>query len=80
MEITDSARKHGIADAAMLHAVNNSIVVREQEHVSGDVRLLIIGPDTTGGLLEIVAVTDEPARIIHADVLRPKFYALLPKG
>jgi hypothetical protein len=44
----------------------------------GEERLLVIGPDTTGRLLEIVAVPVEvPARIIHADVLREKFYAFL---
>lgn len=44
----------------------------------GEDRLLIIGPDRSGTLLELVAVpVDGPARIIHADRLRPKFYDYL---
>ncbi|MBU8834574.1 hypothetical protein [Mycolicibacterium goodii] len=76
MRITDSARKHGISDDAMLHAVANAIRVIEQEY-DGEIRQLVIGADQTARLLEIVVVTDEPARIIHADVLRPKFYDYL---
>lgn len=44
----------------------------------GEERLLVIGPDTTGAMLELVAVpADAPARIIHAEQLRPKFYDYL---
>ena len=49
-------------------------------HQEGDYdeRLLVIGPDTTGRLLEVVVVpAGDPRRIIHADVLRPKFYDYL---
>ena len=43
--------------------------------------MLIIGPDRQGRLLEIVVVPSlQPERIIHADVLRPKFYELLERG
>ncbi len=38
----------------------------------------MIGPDTAGNLLELVAVpADEPTRIVHADRLRPKFHDFL---
>lgn len=41
-------------------------------------RLLVIGADRQGRLLELVAVpADEPTRIIHADRLRPKFHEYL---
>jgi hypothetical protein len=41
-------------------------------------RLLVIGPDTSGRLLEVVVVpADDPQRVVHADVLRPKFYDYL---
>ncbi|MDV7192607.1 MULTISPECIES: hypothetical protein [Mycolicibacterium] len=76
MQIEPSARKHGISDDAMLHAVANAIRVIEQEY-HGEIRQLVIGADYTARLLEIVVVTDEPVRIIHADVLRPKFYDYL---
>lgn len=44
----------------------------------GQDRLLVIGADQHGRLLELVAVpAGEPTRIIHADRLRPKFYEYL---
>ncbi|GJJ23714.1 hypothetical protein [Mycolicibacterium mageritense] len=76
MQIEASARKHGISDAAMLHAVANALRVVPQEY-DGEERELIIGPDQSARLLEIVVCTDEPVRIIHADICRPKFYNYL---
>ena len=56
---------------------SNAIRFVEYEY-NGEDRLLIIGPDRHGRLLEIVAVPAvEPTRIIHADALRPKFYDCL---
>lgn len=44
----------------------------------GEDRLLVIGPDRQGRMLELVAVpTDQPTRVIHADRLRPKFHDYL---
>ena len=60
MYVRASARKHGIANADILHAVRNAL-----------------RPSRTGDLLEVVFVADEPARIIHADRLRAKFYEYL---
>ncbi len=77
MEIADSARKHGISDTSILHAWENAIKLAEFEY-DGEERLLVIGPDSSGNLLELVAVPfTEPTRIIHADRLRPKFYDAL---
>lgn len=77
MEIADSARKHGIGDRDIRHAVRHAIRYREMEY-DGELRMFLIGADTTGRLLEIVAVPmDEPQRVIHADIMRPKFYDYL---
>lgn len=77
MEVRQSARRHGIDDADILHAWNNAIRLVEYDY-QGEDRLLIIGPDQHGRLLEVVAVpAAEPVRIIHADALRPKFYDYL---
>jgi uncharacterized DUF497 family protein len=77
VEIRDSARKHGIADADMLHAIKNPIRYREQDY-DGEARIFIIGPDRTGRFLELVIVpADEPSRIIHADILQPNHYNYL---
>ncbi|QOM48302.1 hypothetical protein [Mycobacterium tuberculosis] len=76
MEVRASARKHGINDDAMLHAYRNALRYVELEY-HGEVQLLVIGPDQTGRLLELVIPADELPRIIHANVLRPKFYDYL---
>ena len=77
MEIRGSARKHGITDAEIEHAWHHAIRLVEYEY-NGQERLLVIGPDQHGRLLELVAVpADEPTRIIHADRRPPKFYDYL---
>lgn len=77
MEIRPSARKHGIDDAAIIHAWENALRYVEYEY-DGEERLLVIGPDLSGNLLELVAVpADEPTRIVHADQLRAKFHDFL---
>ena len=77
MEVTPSARKHEVEDADIQHAWRNAMRLVEYEYLGED-RLLVIGPDRHGRLLELVAVPAEaPVRIIHADRLRPKFYDYL---
>ena len=75
MEIRHSARKHGIDDADIEHAWTQATRLVEYD---GEGRLLVIGPDRHGRMLELVAVpAAQPTRIIHADRLRPKFYDYL---
>lgn len=77
VEVRDSARKHGIEDADIFHVLDNPIRYREQEY-NGELRVLVIGADRSGRLIELVLVpADEPQRIIHADVLRPGRYDYL---
>lgn len=77
MEFTAGARKHGIEDADILHAIRNPFRYIEQEY-DGELRMLILGADRTGRLLEVVVVpADDPQRVIHADRMRPKFYDYL---
>ena len=76
MEVRESAHKHGIADADILHAWRNQLRYVELDY-NGEPQLLVIGPSRTGALLELVVPTDELQRIIHADKLRPKFYKYL---
>jgi hypothetical protein len=73
VEVGDSARKHGIADADILHAWENALRIVPQEY-DYETRLLILGPARDGALLELVVVeADQPNRVIHADRMRPKF-------
>ena len=73
MEIRGSARKHGVSDADIAHAYEHAVRYFEFEY-DGEERLLVIGSDQAGNLLELVAVpTGQPTRIIHADLPRASF-------
>lgn len=74
MEIADSARKHGIPDEDMMHAIRQSIRWVSQD----DTRLLVIGPARDARLLEVVILDPygDPV-VIHADELRPMFHQFL---
>lgn len=53
------------------------MVASEQYH-DGENRMLILGPDRSGRMLEVVVVPwRHPELIIHADLMRPKFHDLL---
>lgn len=68
-----TARKHGVADLDIEHAVRNAIRVVSQ----GD-RDLYIGADRAGRLLEVVVLDDDGEPVaIHAMALRRTFYKLL---
>jgi hypothetical protein len=71
VEIHPSARRHGIADDEMLHAVEHSLLVDDLGEDPD--RWLVIGPDRAANLLEIVVlITAEGDEvIIHAMPLRP---------
>lgn len=71
VQIADSARKHGVLDEDILHALRNPLRV-----IAGPARNLIIAADRSGRLLEVVVLDDDPAEepvVIHAMSLRPKF-------
>jgi len=77
MEIADSARKHGIANADILHALRlplRTILQGDDPH-----RVLVIAADRNGRLLELVVLDPdtEHAVTIHAMPLRRKFYRFL---
>lgn len=73
-EITQSARRHGVPDLDILAAVSVPLRVVRQ---SGD-RVLVIGADSAGRLLEVVVLDpDDDPVAIHAMPLRPKFYRYL---
>ena len=79
MEILPSAHRHDIDDADIDHAVAHALVVEE---VGEDpLRFLVLGPDRTGNLLELVVI-DRPhgPAVIHAMPMRPQYIRLLPKG
>jgi hypothetical protein len=79
VEVLRSARRHGIDDVDIDHAVRNAKVV--EEVAEDPVRYLVIGPDRAGNLLELI-VLDRPQgpAVTHAMALRAKYRRLLPPG
>jgi hypothetical protein len=72
VRIGDPARKHGVADADIWHAVRNTM----RRVVLDDSLTMLIGPASDGALLEVGVLDidgDDPV-VIHAQPLRPKFY------
>lgn len=80
MEIHQSARRHGIADADVLHAIGRPVVVVDVEPDSDPPKVLVIGPDRTGNFLEVIVLelADERFLAIHAMPLRRSLHPLLP--
>lgn len=70
--IHDSARRHGVADADMLHAFRNPI----RTFLVAEDMTMLIGADRAGRLLEVGVVEsrDDPGLVIvHAMPAREKF-------
>jgi len=75
MRISAPARKHGVSDADIMHALANTL-----RHISLDEDFtMVLGPATNTALLEVgvlyMGTVDEA--VIHAMAMRPKYYRLL---
>jgi hypothetical protein len=75
VEIHDSARRHGVADEDIRHAVANAMVIEDQD----DDTRLYLGAGTAGALLEVLTIIrdDGTELAIHAMPMRPKYRRLL---
>ena len=75
MRIGEPARKHGVPDADIWHAVRNAVrrIALEEDLT------MLIGPASDGALLEIgvLDLEGDDAVVIHAMALRQKFYRFL---
>ena len=82
MEIHRSAYKHGIEADTILHALDHALTVIDLEPETDPPKVLAIGPDCAGNLLEIIwlELADDVNLVIHAMPLRPTFYDLLPQS
>lgn len=80
MEIHNTARKHGITDLDILHAVTHAIAVLDLEPDADPPKVLAFGPDPAANMLEIIRLelADDRDLVIHAMPLRPMFFSLLP--
>jgi hypothetical protein len=73
----ESARKHGVADQDILHAIEHALAIEDAGEDPD--RWLIIGPDAAANLLEVVLmITAEGHQVaIHAMPMRDKYARLL---
>ena len=79
MDIHRSALRHGLTEDDIAHAVDNSVAVADLEPDADPPKLLVIGPDLAGNLLEVVLLDlADDVLAIHAMALRATFYDLLP--
>jgi hypothetical protein len=78
VEIHSAARRHGIADADIDHAVEHAMTIEDQD----DDTRLYLGPARSAALLEIVTIVrDDGSEVaIHAMGTRAKYERLLPGG
>ena len=77
VEIHSSARKHGVADKDILHAIDHAQAI---EDIGEDPdRWLVLGPDRAANMLELVVLsTAEGTHLaIHAMPMRPVYQRLL---
>jgi hypothetical protein len=75
LKIHSSARKHGIADADIEHAVRHAMSIDDRQN---DTRLYL-GPARNANLLEVVTVfgSDGVQIAIHAMAVRSRYLRLL---
>ncbi len=75
VEIFEPARKHNVSGPDIQHVVDHALVVAEGD----DDKVLCLGPDRAGNLLEIVSVFREDGTeiVIHAMRMRRTYEPLL---
>lgn len=80
VEVHRSAKKHGVSGDDVLHAIEHELVSFELDPDADPPKVLVIGPDTAGNLLEVIVLVLAEGRMIaiHAMKLRRHFYELLP--
>jgi len=78
VEIHASARRHGIADEDIEHAMTHAMAIEDQD----DDTRLYLGPSRSADLLEVVTIVraDGSELAIHAMRMRATYQRLLPGG
>ena len=78
-EIHEAAYKHGVTTLDIYHACAQSIAKFEIDHESVETKILIVGPDSAGNLLEVIGleIDSKPLLIIHAMKLRKSMIRLI---
>jgi hypothetical protein len=75
-----SAFRHGIGEDAIRHARRRAVVIIDLEPEADPPKVLAIGPDRAGNLIEMVWLEMDGGEelMIHAMPMRRGFAALLP--
>ena len=75
MRMGRPARRHGVPEADIWHAVRNAT----RRVIMDDDLAMLIGPGLDGSMLEVgvLDIESDDAVVIHAMALRPKFYRFL---
>lgn len=82
LSVADAALKHGCCIEDISHAIDMAMFETEIEPDSDPPKILFIGPDPAGNLLELIGgeMDDDFLRIWHAKPCRKKYLKLLPKS
>ena len=80
LSIYDSAFRHGILPDDIRHAHNYALVFASIDTFRYQARLLIVGPDRAGNMLELIGIPIDESDliVIHAMRMRSQFAQLLP--
>jgi hypothetical protein len=78
LRIHPAARRHGISNPDIEHAVKHAIAIDDL----GDWKRLYLGPGRNAALLEVVALVQggKLQMVIHAMKMRPKYRRILVGG
>ena len=78
-EIHETAYKHGVSTLDIHHVCANSSDIFELDQESYEIKILIIGPDSAGNLLEVIGleINNQSLLIIHAMKIRKSMMNLL---
>ncbi len=79
VQVAESSFRHGVSEVDIRHAQNQAIKIFDYFDDLDRRRILMIGPDQSGNLLELLMALnpDTSLKIFHAMKLRPKFEGLI---
>ena len=79
LQIHETALKHGISELDIHHVCANSSDIFELDQESYEIKILIIGADSAGNLLEVIGleINNQSLLIIHAMKIRKSMMNLL---
>jgi hypothetical protein len=82
VEVHPSARKHGVKDADIDHAVEFYLYRDEYEADEPPTRILYLGPNRAGNMLEVVVIEhdDGSELAIHAMKMQPRYWCRVFPG